>query len=196
MTEGEITVSTFKPESVTLDLKTYMMQPFKRRNQVKLSDLKEYFSDPEAADQILLGGKNPIIYEYYEYTMPEAEGHLTFGVTTVYSGKVGKEYYMTRGHYHEKDDAEVYIGFSGSGLLLMQTKEGETMHLDLKPGSIGYVPPRWGHRTINTSSEKLVFFFIYPSDAGHDYELVKKKGFAKIVIEEDSAPKVVDNPRS
>jgi len=69
------------------------------------------------------------------------------------------------------------------------------MYLDLKPGSIGYVPPGWGHRTINTGSEKLVFFFIYPSDSGHDYELVKEKGFAKIVIEENGVPKVVDNPR-
>ena len=77
----------------------------------------------------------------------------------------------------------------------MQTKKGETVYLDLKPGSIGYVPPGWGHRTINTSSEKLVFFFIYPSDAGHDYELVRERGFAKIVIEEDGVPKVVDNSR-
>ncbi len=195
MAGGEITVSNFKPELVTLDLKTYVMQPFRRGKQIKLSDLKEYFSDPEAADQILSEGKNPIIYEYYEYATPEAEGHLTFGVTTIYLGKVGKEYYMTRGHYHDKDAAEIYIGLSGRGLLLMQTKEGEAVYLDLKPGGIGYVPPGWGHRTINTSGEKLVFFFIYPSDAGHDYELVKERGFAKIVIEENGVPKVVDNPR-
>jgi len=187
--------STFKPESVRLDLKTFAMQPFKRRNEVKLSSLKEYFSDPKAADQILSAGKDPIIYEYYEYTMPETGGHLTFGVTTIFPGKVGKEYYLTRGHYHDKDDAEIYINLSGRGGLLMQTKKGETMYLDLKPGDIGYVPPGWGHRTINTGSEKLVFFFVYPSDAGHDYELVKEKGFAKIVIEKNGAPKVVDNPR-
>jgi len=186
---------TFKPELVTFDLKTYVMQPFRRGRQVKLGDLKEYFGDLEAAAQILSGGKNPIIYEYYEYTTPETEGHLTFGVTTIYLGKVGKEYYMTRGHYHKKDAAEIYLGLFGRGLLLMQTKEGEVMYLDLKPGSIGYVPPGWGHRTINTGSEKLVFFFIYPSDSGHDYELVKEKGFAKIVIEENGVTKVVDNPR-
>lgn len=187
--------SAFKPESVTLDLKTYVMHPFRRRKQVKLSDLKEYFSNPEVADQILSEGKNPIIYEYYEYTAPEAEGHLTFGVTTIYPGKVGKEYYMTRGHYHEKNAAEIYLGLSGRGVLLMQTKEGEAVYLDLKSGGIGYIPPGWGHRAINTGGEKRVFFFIYPSDAGHDYELVRERGFAKMVIEEDGAPKVVDNPR-
>jgi len=69
---------------------------------------------------------------------------------------------MTRGHYHKKDAAEIYLGFFGRGLLLMQTKEGEAVYLDLKPGSIGYVPPSWGHRTINTGSEKLVFFHISP----------------------------------
>jgi len=187
--------SIFKPESVMLNLQTYVMQPFRRRNQVKLSDLKEYFSNPEAADPILSKGENSIVYEYYDYSTPEVEGHLTFGVTTIYSGKVGKEYYMTRGHYHEKNDAEIYLGLSGRGLLLMQTKGGEVTYLDLNPGYIGYVPPGWGHRTINTGGEKMVFFFIYPSDAGHDYEFVKEKGFAKIVIEEDGVPKVVDNPR-
>ncbi|MEM2522631.1 MAG: glucose-6-phosphate isomerase, partial [Candidatus Bathyarchaeia archaeon] len=30
---------------------------------------------------------------------------------------------------------------------------------------------------------------------GHDYETIKEKGFAKMVIEERGKPKIVDNPR-
>ena len=32
-------------------------------------------------------------------------------------------------------------------------------------------------------------------DAGHDYEVIRQKGFAKLVIEEEGQPKVVDNPK-
>jgi len=31
-------------------------------------------------------------------------------------------------------------------------------------------------------------------DAGHDYEVIRQKGFAKLVIEEEDQPKV-DNPK-
>jgi len=46
-------ISTFKPELVTFDLKTYVIQPFRMGRQVNLGDLKEYFSDPGAAESIL-----------------------------------------------------------------------------------------------------------------------------------------------
>jgi glucose-6-phosphate isomerase len=184
-----------KPEEVVLDLKTHVMQPYKRRRQVKLSDLKEYLSSPEAADKILSQGKDPIIYEYSEHFLLETGGHLTFGVTTIFPGKIGKEYYMTRGHYHQKDTAETYFTLSGRGLLLMQTKNGEIVFLELRPGVIAYVPPGWGHRTVNTGSEKLVYFFIYPSDAGHDYESVRKGGFAKTIVEKNGKPELEDNPK-
>lgn len=102
---------------------------------------------------------------------------------------------MTRGHFHLKPAAEFYYGIRGRGMLLIQSEDGRAEYVELRPGVIGYVPPGWGHRTINTGRGKFVFFFAYPSDAGHDYGIVKEKGFAKIVIEEKGKPKVVDNPK-
>ncbi len=181
--------------AIKLDLRKYLIQPVKRKREVKLSELKDYFIDSEAAEKILSRGKDPTVYQYYEYSEEEEPGHLTVGLTIIYPGKVGREYFMTRGHFHEKDAAEIYYGVYGTGILLIQSKDGETAYMELKPGMIGYVPPGWAHRTINTGRKRFIFFFVYPSDAGHDYGIVKEKGFAKIVVEEKGKPRIVDNPR-
>lgn len=182
-------------KTVKLDLKRYLMKPATRKREVRLSELKEYFSNPEAADKILSSGRDPVVYEYYEYAVEEAAGHMTLGLTIIYPGKVGKEYFMTRGHFHQKPAAEFYLGIRGRGILLIQNEDGRTDYVELRPGVIGYVPPGWGHRTINTGRGKFIFFFAYPSDAGHDYGIVKEKGFAKIVVEEKGRPKIADNPK-
>jgi len=181
-----------KPALVTLFPEVYKMTSFKTRRVVKLSDMKEYFIDKKAVHEILASGKDPIIFEYCEYSAQETAENLNFGITTIYPGKIGKEYYMTRGHFHAKNAAEVYVGISGHGMLLMQTREGEVSWLEIEPYKIVYVPPNWGHKTINTGTESLVVLFVYRSDAGHEYESLKKKGFAKIVIEEEGVTKVVD----
>ncbi|NIM45751.1 MAG: glucose-6-phosphate isomerase, partial [Nitrososphaeria archaeon] len=53
---------------------------------------------------------------------------------------------------------------------------------------------RSAHRSVNTGNSKLVFLAIYPSEAGHDYEAVRTKGFAKLVVQNDGKPTIVDNP--
>ena len=66
----------------------------------------------------------------------------------------------------------------------------------LKPNTILYVPPRWAHRSVNASAEEdLVFYFVYPGNAGHDYGTIEKQGFRKLVVEQGGSPVIVDNPR-
>lgn len=186
---------TGEPKKVTINFKKIIMEPYTRKKEVKLSELKDYCAYPEAAEKILSKGRDPVIYEYYEYAPAETSGNINFGLTVIYPGKIGKEYYMTKGHFHEKDAAEFYLCLKGRGILLMQNRDGEVITIKLKPGALGYVPPGWGHRTINMGRSKFAFFFAYPSDAGHDYMIVREKGFAKIVIEEEKTLKVIDNPR-
>ena len=107
--------------------------------------------------------------------------------------KIGKEYFMTRGHFHQKDTGEIYYCLYGSGIVLIQSKDGRTDYKELKPENLCYVPPGRGHRTINTGRKRFIFFFAYPSDAGHDYGIVKEKGFAKIVLEEKGKPRIVES---
>lgn len=104
----------------------------------------------------------------------------------MYAGKVGDEYFMTKGHFHTiLDTSEVYYCLSGRGAMLMETPEGDVRLVEMKPGEAVYVPPRWAHRSINTGSETLVTFFVFRSDAGHDYGTIEQKGYRKLVVERD-----------
>lgn len=167
---------------------------YKVKVERRLSDLREYFSNKLAVEEVLSMGEDPLIYAVYE--MPRgAEGELDVGCTIIYPGKIGEEYYFTKGHFHAKDfTGEIYIGMRGEGKILMQDRRGETKILEIKPNVLVYIPPGFAHRSINTGNMELVFLAIYPSDAGHDYDTIRKTGFAKIVVEKDGKPIVVDNP--
>lgn len=160
-----------------------------------LSDLKGLFSD--AAAEAALLGENPLLYEVHEATEnPIEEGQLRYSTTTIYPGKVGHEYYFTKGHYHAVGSrAELYMGLSGEGYLLLMKPDGEVNVQRMTPGAMSYVPPYWAHRTINVGSEPFVFFACYPADAGYDYETIAQKGFAQIVVEQDGKPALIPNPK-
>jgi glucose-6-phosphate isomerase len=161
----------------------------------RLSDLKGMFADAGAENALL--GADPILYEVYEATENPAEiGHLRFSTTIIHPGQVGSEYFMTKGHYHAHGNcAEVYYGLSGEGYLLLQTPEGKTDVQRMIPGAASYVPPFWGHRTMNVGAADFVFLAVYPADAGYDYESIVRGGFVSIVVERDGKPQVVPNPR-
>ena len=186
---------SFKSDNMPLNLETGVILNFTPTVR-RLSDLKNFFAETEVVENLLTSGMNPVIYDVYECPQPEKRGQLNFGTTILYPGKVGSEYYLTKGHYHLRNDAsEIYLGLKGNGIVLLQSKKGDVKVKSLKAGEIVYVPPKWGHRTINVGREKLIFFFVYPADAGHDYGTIEERGFSKIVVEETGKPKVIDNPK-
>jgi glucose-6-phosphate isomerase len=160
-----------------------------------LSSLKGLFSDPEAYRRRLEAG-DPIIYEVYEVRRPEVAGELLQGLSVLHAGRVGNEYYMTKGHFHSVwETAELYYCVKGNGLLLMESEEGQWAAEELRPGRAVYVPPRWAHRSINIGDiEDLATLFVYPGHAGHDYGSIERRGFRKLVLHESGGPKIVDNP--
>jgi len=160
----------------------------------RLSDMARMFQDQQAAQKLLQEG-NPVIYRVFNVVVPEEYGHLQHCISVIFPGKVGQEYFMTKGHFHaRKDTAEVYLTLRGNGILILQNQRGETRVLEMRPGSASYIPPFWAHRSVNVGKEPLVFFAVYPAEAGHDYEIIEKQGFAVSVIEHDGKPKVVANP--
>ena len=161
-----------------------------------VSNMVKQFNDTAAAEEIVKSGDQPI-YDFYELDqIPETGGDLKFGTSIVFPGKVGDEYFMTKGHFHTLlDTGEVYFCLSGQGAMLMETPEGEVSLIEMKPGEAVYVPPRWAHRSINTGKEKLVTFFVFRADAGHDYGTIEQKGYRKLVVERDGKPTMIDNPR-
>ena len=162
----------------------------------KLSSMKGQFFDKQTYE-IMMGEGDPMLYEVYEHKRPEVEGELLYGISIVHPGKVGNEYYMTKGHFHTIiDTAEVYYCLQGCGYMVMETPEGDWSVEALSPGKVLYVPPRWAHRSVNTGGgEDLVTFFVYPANAGHDYKTIEIQGFRKLVVEENGLPVVIDNPR-
>ena len=161
----------------------------------RLSSLRNKFSDGEAV-QAMLDSGDPLIYEVYENRRPETAGELLSGLSIVHPGRVGNEYFMTKGHYHlVRDTAEVYYCMQGKGALLMENEAGDTAVEKFYPGRVVYVTPCWAHRSINTGEEDLVTFFVYPGHAGHDYGTIDATGFRKCMVERDGLPAVVDNPQ-
>ena len=160
-----------------------------------LSQMKNMYCDTAAAEKIL-EKEDPLIYEFYELGCPEREGDLAFGTTILYPGKIGDEYFMTKGHFHTKlDTSEVYYTLSGEGYMVMENPEGNTSEMPLSKGQAVYVPRRYAHRTVNTGKEPLILFFTFAADAGHDYGSIETKGYHKMVVEKNGKPAIILNPK-
>lgn len=161
-----------------------------------LSAMKGQYLDEEAFHQ-RLAQEDVLLYEVYEIRRPEISGELLSGISIVHPGKIGREYFMTKGHFHSiLDTAEIYFTLQGSGYMVMETPTGDWAVESLQPNRILYVPPGWAHRSVNTNPEKdLIMFYVFPGNAGHDYGSIEKQGFRKLVVEQEGAPAIVDNPR-
>ncbi len=180
------------PIGVKVDLETGTI-PGAKKLVRKLSDLKGYFLDEKAYNELLKD--DPVVYEVYAVEQEEKDGDLNFATTVLYPGKVGKEFFFTKGHFHSKADrAEIYYGIKGKGGMLLQTIEGKVEWIPMGPGTVVYVPPYWAHRTVNTGDEPFIFLAVYPADAGHEYGSIAEKGFAKLVVGEGGQVKLIDNP--
>jgi glucose-6-phosphate isomerase len=162
----------------------------------KLSSMKGQYFDSAAYDAMLVES-DQLLYEVYESRRPKVAGELLNGLSIVHPGKVGDEYFMTKGHFHTIiETAEVYYCLKGQGYMVMETPEGDWSVEALQPDRVLYVPPRWAHRSVNTSpNEDLVTFFVYPGNAGHDYGTIEQQGFRKLMVEQNNQPIIIDNPR-
>jgi glucose-6-phosphate isomerase len=182
----------------SFDIKAPDFIPSKYDNHIqrKLSSMKGQYYNQDAYREIL-SMEDLLLYEVYELKRQEIAGELLHGISIIHPGKVGEEYFMTKGHFHTVlETAEVYYTLKGQGYMVMETPEGQCVVEELIGGKVLYVPPRWAPRSVNVSSyEDLVMFFVYPGNAGHDYGTIETQGFKKLVIERDGKPDIVDNPR-
>jgi glucose-6-phosphate isomerase len=162
----------------------------------RLSSMKGQFCDGDAFARAL-AREDTLLYEVYEHQRPDVAGELRHGVSVVHPGRVGDEYFMTKGHFHSVlETAEIYYCLHGEGRMVMETPEGNCSIEELRPGRVLYVPPRWAHRSVNTgATADLVTFFVYPGHAGHEYGTIERYGFRKLVVARAGGPIVVDNPR-
>jgi len=187
----------FGPLSVDIYAATGLVGPSESVNGFgrHLSEMRGTFQDIQAAEAMIAAG-DPLLYQVYNADIPDRQPHLLFGTTVIYPGKVGSEYFMTRGHYHQVENtAEVYYGLKGNGYILMERRDGVAIGRPLDAGQAVYIPPGWAHRTVNVGAGEFIFFSAYPGGAGHDYQAFDALGFRNIVAERDGQPAVVPNPR-
>jgi glucose-6-phosphate isomerase, archaeal len=148
-----------------------------------LSDLEGIYSDAQAYQKTLALG-NPVVYSVSSLEPGHGAGDLHYGLGVIQPGRVGQEFFMTKGHLHEwREAAEVYIGLSGAGLMLLEHESGgEVRAVPFGANSIVYVPGFTAHRTVNVGTEPLKYIGVYPARAGHDYATIRERNFAQVVI--------------
>jgi glucose-6-phosphate isomerase len=180
--------------TVDFDLVTGLSKTAKS-SQRRVSSMRGMYADDAATEKLIAEG-DPLVYEFYELGAPETPGDLAFGSSIVYPGKVGDEYFMTKGHFHTiLETAEVYYCLQGHGYMLMENPEGDWSAQELTPGKTVYVPPRYAHRSINVGDTPLITFFCFRGDAGHDYGTIETKGYRKLMLDVDGEPTIADNPK-
>ena len=160
-----------------------------------ISDMKGMFIDEEAVEGLIRNG-NPLVYEFYEMGAPEKDSDLAFGTSITYPGRVGNEFFMTKGHFHSVlKTAEIYYCLSGHGYMLVENPEGDCRAYEMKAGNMVYVPPRYAHRSTNIGDVPFVTFFCFRGDAGHDYGSIKTRGYKNIIIEKNGNVEIAENPK-
>jgi glucose-6-phosphate isomerase len=193
MTGGGPRLADPDPTSVTVDA-AGAMSAFTARYDRRLSDLAGMFLDSEAHVAAVHDLGDAVVYTVTEHRQSGCE--LFFGTTRIAPGTVGGEYFMTRGHFHARPDrGEVYTTLSGTGLLILETRDGRTAELDMSPGRTAAIPPGWAHRTVNTGPTHLVFSWVCSVDAGHDYASIALRGMRRIVLCRGGRPVLSANPR-
>lgn len=156
--------------------------------QKRLADLAGLYLDETAFAALAAVRGDEVVYEVGDFRPSENPGDMIFGLTRMSPGKVGEEYFLTRGHIHARADRpEVYYGQAGHGLMLMESPAGDTRIVEVGPQTICYVPPRWIHRSVNTGPEDFVMMFAYPADSGQDYDIIARSGGMKTRIFDDGA---------
>jgi glucose-6-phosphate isomerase len=151
--------------------------------QRRLLDLKGVFADEDAFQQAVATGDNPLIYTVASVTPADGPGQLHYGIGKIMPGRIGDEYYMTKGHYHSwRPAAEFYIGLTGEGMMLLEDEAtGASQAVPLIPNHVVYVPGYTAHRTMNTGDIPLTYLGVYPAEAGHDYGAIATRNFRQVV---------------
>lgn len=150
-----------------------------------VTDVKSIFADQEAASQMDQSAPIYTTYGLADTGRPE----LLYATTVIYPGKVGNEFFMTRGHLHTNTDrGEFNITISGEGAMILMDSERKTTFQKMSKGSIHNVDGKLAHRVANTGIEPLIFLCVWMSDCGHDYETIMKSGFSQRLLCENGSP--------
>lgn len=162
------------PTQISVDIANGKLIPSGPALIRKLSDLKGCFQNEDVWKKNV-EQDNKIVYQVISSIVPESKRELPQSITTIYPGVSGDELYMTKGHQHPDPQGEIYFGLEGTGGIIMFDGQ-QSLWIEIIPGKIGYIPPGWAHRSVNTGTDAYKFLAVYPGSAGHDYQWVLDNG--------------------
>lgn len=185
-------MSKFNEPKATVDLSNGELKGLNViKSEKVLKDLKEIFEDEITFKKM---NPNTLVYKVQINAQEKEgkEGGLFFGTSCVYPGKVGDEYFMTKGHFHLKSDtSEYYWCIEGKGMLILMD-EGRNCYVEkMFKGSLHYIPGKVAHRIANTGEKILTVGACWPSDAGHDYVSIMKRGFSARLKDVNCVPTLI-----
>ena len=175
-----------EPGVCTVDVATGLLRGATSRYTKTLRDLAGIYEDQAAYRALLATDGSRVAYEVTDYRPSADAGDMILGVTCMLPGRVGREFFLTRGHLHANPNRpEMYYGESGRGVMLLESPDGEIRTVEITPRTLCYVPPYWIHRSVNTGTEPLVMTFAYPADSGQDYDIIADSGGMRCRIVDD-----------
>ena len=186
-----------EPVSCTVLVEAGQLVGGSGRYEKRFADLAGIYGDEAAFAALLAQRGDAVAYAVEDLKPSVRPGDMIFGVTRMVAGKVGSEYFVTRGHIHAKANRpEIYYGESGQGLMLLEAPDGETRIVPIGPRTVCYVPPFWIHRSVNVGSDDLVMTFAYPADSGQDYAIIERSGGMRQRVVDDGRGgwRAIDNP--
>ena len=186
-----------EPQSCTVDVGRGLLTGAEGHYRKTYDDLTGLYADAAAFDALLKDRRGQVAYEVTSHTPGQKVSDLIMGVARMEPGKVAGEYFLTRGHIHAKGDRpEIYYGQSGSGVMQLESPEGDVRLIEIGAQTICYVPPFWIHRSVNVGADDLVMMFAYPADSGQDYGIIERSGGMRVRVVDDGTGgwTQIDNP--
>jgi glucose-6-phosphate isomerase, archaeal len=181
--------------AMKMDWKTGLLAPNAQvRESVKtIGQLENIFLDEQVRRAM---DPDKVIYRVQAWCpVPDGtEGAQFWGNTTIEPGQVGDEYFMTHGHFHQKRNRTEYYGVTeGEGALILMDESRKTWMESMSPGTLHFIPPNIAHRVANTGKGALRLVACWPSDAGHDYDAIRKFGFGARLLNVNGKASLVEN---
>lgn len=180
------------PPITEIDLGDYSIRSKEVVEQFRsLKDIHSIFKNQSSYEKM---DPNQVAYtvQYWLPVKEGTEGGLFWGTTNLHPGKVGGEYFMTKGHFHSNASrAEFYWGVQSKGALILMDENRNTWVEEMYPGSLHYIPGSVAHRVANIGDGILIFGACWPSDSGHDYASIAENGFSARLMEVDGKPVLI-----
>ena len=123
------------PVPLSIDAAAGLLHGSNARYEKFLPDLAGLYRDVAAYRALLEDDDGRPVYWVESSRTEDGPGGLITGISVVEPGRVGAEYAMTRGHLHAvADRSELYVGLSGTGVMILETIDGRSEVVDVAPG--------------------------------------------------------------